>query len=260
MELIQDEGAKELLHANSHLFKLIYNYVSSMSLRCAVELDIPEIIHKHGRPITLSELVSALEIHPPKVHGLFRLMRLLVHSGFFSTKKVQGEEAYSLTSSSKMFLKEKSYCYTPLVLALTDPVFVNPCHFLSHWFRGNNELATFQTAHDGLNFWDYAEKNPEFNNLFNEAMACDSQMANLIVKDCKPVFQGLSSLVDVGGGTGSFARIISEAFPGIKCTVLDRAHVVPNLPDNENLKFIAGDMFQFIPPADAFFFKVMKLQ
>lgn len=228
-----------------------------MSLRCAVELDIPEIIHKHGRPITLSELVSALEIHPPKVHGLFRLMRLLVHSGFFSTKKVQGEEAYILTSSSKMFLKEKSYCYTPLVLALTDPVFVNPCHFLSHWFRGNNDLATFQTAHDGLNFWDYAEKNPEFSNLFNEAMACDSQMANLIVKDCKPIFQGLSSLVDVGGGTGSFARIISEAFPGIKCTVLDRAHVVPNLPDNENLKFIAGDMFQFIPPADAFFFKLI---
>ncbi|KAH9747687.1 O-methyltransferase ZRP4 [Citrus sinensis] len=250
-----------MFEAQAHLFKIIYNYVSSTSLKCAVELDIPEVIHKHGRPITLPQLVSALEINPTKADGLFKLMRLLVHTGFFSTANVQSaqqqeEEAYALTLTSKLFLKDKPYCLSPVVLTLTDQVFVNPCHFLSRWFR-DNELSAYETANDGTVFWDYMAKNPDFNSIYNQAMASDSQLANLIVKDCQPIFQGLGSLVDVGGGTGSFARIISEAFPGIKCTVLDLPHVVPKVPDTDNLKFIAGDMFQSIPPADAFFFKAI---
>ncbi|XP_050275344.1 isoflavone 4'-O-methyltransferase-like isoform X7 [Quercus robur] len=86
-------------------------------------------------------------------------------------------------------------------------------------------------------------------------MAIDSRLMNLVVKDYKPIFEGLGSLVDVGGGTGTVARIISEAFPHMKCTVFDLPHVVANLPDSKNLKFVGGDMFQYIPPADAILFK-----
>ncbi|KAL9411347.1 hypothetical protein AB3S75_045024 [Citrus x aurantiifolia] len=83
-------------------------------------------------------------------------------------------------------------------------------------------------------------------------------MTSFVVKaECKQIFEGLGSLVDVGGGNGSLSRIISEAFPGIKCTVLDLPHVVANLPEADNLKYIAGDMFQFIPPADAFLFMLV---
>ena len=79
---------------------------------------------------------------------------------------------------------------------------------------------------------------------------------NLVVKDYKPIFEGLGSLVDVGGGTGTMGMIISEAFPHMKCTVFDLPHVVANLPASKNLKFVGGDMFQYIPPADAVLFKV----
>ena len=79
-------------------------------------------------------------------------------------------------------------------------------------------------------------------------MASDTEiMTSFVVKaECKQIFEGLGSLVDVGGGDGSFSRIICEAFPGIKCTVLDLPHVVANLPEADNLKYIA----------DAFLFKV----
>ena len=79
---------------------------------------------------------------------------------------------------------------------------------------------------------------------------------NLVVKDYKPIFRGLGSLVDVGGGIGTEARIISKAFPHMKCTVFDPPHVVANLPDSKNLKFVGGDMFQYIPLADAILLKV----
>jgi hypothetical protein len=74
-----------------------------------------------------------------------------------------------------------------------------------------------------------------------------------------PIFQGLCSLVDVGGGTGTVARIISEAFPHIKCTVFDLPHVVADLPETTNLKYVGGDMFRSIPSADAILIKVCNI-
>jgi len=86
-------------------------------------------------------------------------------------------------------------------------------------------------------------------------MASNSQLLSFVVEDYKPIFEGLGSLVDVGGGTGTVARIISQAFPHIKCTVFDLPHVVANLPETTNLKYVGGDMFQSIPSADAILFK-----
>ncbi|KAJ0017299.1 hypothetical protein Pint_10502 [Pistacia integerrima] len=192
-----------------------------------IELGIPDIVHKHAQPITLPELVSALQISPTKTSYVYRLIRMLL-------------------------LKDESNCLTPFVLSMTTPVLLTPWHFLGDWF-GGNELYAFESAY-GMNFWDYGEQNPEFSKRFCQAMASDSQMANLAIKDCKPIFEGLDSLVDVGRGTGSFSRIV---FPNIKCTVLDLPHVVANLPETRNLKFVGGDMFQSIPPADAFLFKWM---
>ncbi|KAK9936454.1 hypothetical protein M0R45_013296 [Rubus argutus] len=250
--------ARELFEAQSHLYKHIFNFVSSMSLKCAVRLGIPDIINNHGEPITLHELVTALQLDPAKTGYVYRLMRLMVHSGFFATKQVcrnqQEEEAYDLTPSSRLLLKDKVPTLLPFVMAMLDPALATPWQYLGNWFRGN-ELTPFETAH-GMGLWEYGDRNPEFNSLFNEAMASDSGMMNLVIKDCKPIFEGLSSLVDVGGGTGKVARILCEAFPHLKCTVLELPHVVADLQDSANLKFIAGDMFMAIPPADAVLLKL----
>ncbi|KAK9183551.1 hypothetical protein WN944_026704 [Citrus x changshan-huyou] len=214
MDANQDQGAKELFQGQAQLYKLMFSHLSSTSLKCAIELGIADIIHSHGRAITLSELVSALDIQPTKTTSLFRLMRLLVHSGCFNKTKVNGQE------------------------------------------EGLSTL--WETVH-GIKFWEFMNQNPGINQRFNEAMASDTEiMTSFVVKaECKQIFEGLGTLVDVGGGNGSLSRIISEAFPGIKCTVLDLPHVVANLPEADNFKYIAGDMFQFIPPADAFLFKLV---
>lgn len=253
------DEARDLFQAQSHLYKHIFNFISSMSLKCAVQLGIPDIINSHGQPITLPDLVTALQIHPARTGHVHRLMRLMVHSGFFAIKQVRSnqeeeEEAYDLTPSSRLLLKDKVPSLSPFVLAMLDPALATPWQFLGNWFRGN-ELTPFESAH-GMGFWEYGDQNPEFNSHFNEAMTSDSGMMNLVIKDCKPIFEGLSSLVDVGGGTGKVARILCEAFPHLKCTVLELPQVVANLADTENLKFIGGDMFQAIPPADAILLKL----
>ncbi|KAL6198363.1 hypothetical protein ACLB2K_028154 [Fragaria x ananassa] len=244
---MDSNGARDLFQAQTHLYKHIFNFASSMSLKCAVQLGIPDVIDRHGEPITLPELVTALQLHLDTTGYVQRLMRLMGHSGFFATIHVcrnqdeEEEEAYDLTPSSRLLLKDKVPSMLPFVTAMFDPALTTPWQFLGNWFYGN-EVTPFETAH-GMGFWEYGHKNPGFNSVFNEAMASDSGMMNLVIKDCKPIFEGLSSLVDVGGGTGKIARILCEAFPNLKCTVLELPQVVANLQDSANLKFIAGDMF-----------------
>ncbi|XP_022777331.1 probable O-methyltransferase 3 [Durio zibethinus] len=253
-----DQGATEDFQAQAHLYKHIFNYIGSMSLKCAVQLGIPDIIHNHGEPITLSELVSALHIDSTKASCIYRLMRMLVHSGFFATTKVdkdQENEAYVLTPFSKILVKDKINCLSPFVMAMLSPVLMTPWQFLGDWIQGTRERP-FESA-NGKAFWDYMDQDPEFKTLFHDAMESDSQMMNLVVKDCKPVFEGLSSLVDVGGGTGTIARVISEAYPQLKCTVFDLPHVVANLPNSGNLNFVGGDLFLHIPAADAILMKLV---
>jgi trans-resveratrol di-O-methyltransferase len=108
MDLVHSQGVTELFEVQSHLYKQIFSYIDSMSVNCAIQLGIPDIIHNHGRPVTLPQLVSKLHIHPKKASYVQRLMRLLVQSGFFAKTKVhqnQEDEAAAdllLASSSKI--------------------------------------------------------------------------------------------------------------------------------------------------------------
>lgn len=91
---------------------------------------------------------------------------------------------------------------------------------------------------------------------FNEAMESDSNVVKLGLRDSKNVFEGLDSLVDVAGGTGNTCKIICEAFPQLKCIVLDLPQVVTGLTGTNNLSFVGGNMFESIPKADAVLLKV----
>ncbi|XP_043690292.1 trans-resveratrol di-O-methyltransferase-like [Telopea speciosissima] len=258
MDLIEKESGEELFHAQAHIWNHIFSFVNSYSLGCAVQLGIPDIVHNHHQPITLSELVMKLAIPKTRTACLFRLMRLLVHSGFFATREVckyqEEEEGYVLTPSSRILLKDNSKSLSPFVRAMLDPILVTPWNFLGAWFHGDG-LNAFETAH-GRNVWEYAGEDNEFNKFFNEAMASDARLVmSVVVNECKVVFEGLKSLIDVGGGTGTVAKTIAETFPSLKCIVFDLPHVVATLEGNGNLKYIAGDMFESIPSVDAVLLK-----
>jgi hypothetical protein len=130
---------------------------------------------------------------------------------------------------------------------------------LSKWTSGD-ELTIFEAASGPGDYWGFIHQNPTHLKSFNEAMESDSHVMRLALSDCKPVFEGLGSLVDVGGGTGNTAKIICEIFPVLKCTVLDLPRVVAGLPGNEKLSFVGGNMFESIPQADAILLKVYKIR
>ncbi|KAI3930364.1 hypothetical protein MKW92_001096 [Papaver armeniacum] len=260
----QNEKNNELMLAQAHVYNHVYSYVSCMSLKCAVQLGIPDIIHNHGQvPITLSSLVDNLSIPLTKTDSVQRLMRILVHSGFFTTQTIDEneEEGYLLTPSSKLLLKDGSTRFTmsPFVLTVVDPFVLTPFLSMSSSFKESGSLTAFEASH-GVGFWNFLERDSELNKNFSSMMANDSRLLmSVVVDEGKKVFQNLKSLIDLGGGTGAASEVIIEAFPHLKCTVLDLPHVVANSPHagklSNNLLLVAGDMFESIPHADAILLK-----
>ncbi|KAG9447757.1 hypothetical protein H6P81_013885 [Aristolochia fimbriata] len=271
---VEGDESRERAQAQIQLWHDMLSFINPMALKCAVELGIPDIIHKHGRPINLTTLAAAIPIPIDKTDHLHRLMRVLVHTGIFSviqtSKKQPGssssddeeerEELYALTPSSRILVKDNKDCQSPM-LKILDPAIINPWLFLSKWFKGEGSTTSstpFELYH-GCTMWELTNQFPELNFNFNEVMACDSRfIMRTLVTESAPVFDGLKSLVDVGGGTGFAAMSLAQAFPNLqKITVLDLPHVVAGAvaPADSPLNFIGGDMFQWIPPADAVFLK-----
>ncbi|KAK4476986.1 hypothetical protein RD792_016187 [Penstemon davidsonii] len=205
----------------------------------------------------LSELVHSLPINKSKSQCLYRLMRTLIHSKLFISAKISDEneeEGYWLTPSSQILLKDNPMSMAPFVLGVSDPIMIDPLRRISEWFQ--SESATPFAFTHGKEFWEYVGQEPRLNNLFNEAMVSDSMLViSVVMKKCKQVFEGLISIVDVAGGKGVVGKAIVDAYPGLKCTVLDLPNVVDGLEGGENLVYASGNMFDFIPSADAILLK-----
>lgn len=255
---IEEENKELILDAQAHIWRNIFYFYNSMALKCAIQLGIPDTIHKHGKPMTLNELANSLSINLNKSPSLSRLMRLLVSSNFFSKKTLPGgEEGFTLTLSSQFLVKDHPLSQAPLALALLDPLLTDPSHHFSSWFQNEAE-SCFHIEH-GRSLWEYIGHEPKFNDHFNQAMAGDSRFVSSFLlnhNEFKGLFEGVQSMVDVGGGNGATAKAISEALPWLKCTVFDLPHVVEGLQGNgSNVTYAAGDMFRVVPHAEVVLLK-----
>nr|CAB3464723.1 unnamed protein product [Digitaria exilis] len=254
-----------LLDAQLELWHHTFGYVKSMALKAALDLRIADAIHHHGGTATLSQIATRVTLQPSKLPCLRRVMRVLTVTGVFRSVVRQqqpapdddGQEAYGLTPASRLLVGSPSV--SPFLALMLDATFVSPFLCLGSWLQRDDllpeESSLFEMAH-GKKPWDLASRDPSFGSLFNEGMVADSGfIMDIVVKECGDVFRGVSSMVDVAGGLGGAAQAISKAFPSVKCSVLDLPHIVANAPSGTDVKYIAGDMFESIPPGNAIFLK-----
>ncbi|OIW22015.1 hypothetical protein TanjilG_29204 [Lupinus angustifolius] len=251
-----EDDASKLLQSQTHILHYTFSFINSMSLKCAIDLCIPDVIHNYGQPMPLSILISSLPIHPSKTTFIYRLMRVLTHSGFFSHHNNELEEvSYDLTDASRLLLKDHPFSMRSMTQIILDPILLRPWHQYSTWLK-NDEPTPFDTE-NGMSFYEYAGQDPKLNDMFNDAMESDSRLvSSVIIEKCEGVFKGLESMIDVGGGTGTMAKAIAKSFPQLECIVFDLPHVVAGLEGSyENLKYVGGNMFEAIPPTDSILLK-----
>ncbi|KAL3358848.1 hypothetical protein AABB24_015769, partial [Solanum stoloniferum] len=228
---LPNDNTREMLAAQAHIWNHTFSYINSMSLKYAIQLGIPDIIHSNGRAMTLFDLVDAFPINnnAKTMDYIFRLMRILIHPGFFNQTMANNkeEDGYLLTPASRLLLKNEPLSQVPFVQTELDPNFMDPWHSLSKWIKRDDDSSTpFAIAH-GKPLFEYDERQPNINSQFNEIMASDSRLVIcVVIKKCRGVFEVLKSLVDVGGGTGIVAKVIADAFIEMNCIVFDLPHVI----------------------------------
>ncbi|XP_078150590.1 trans-resveratrol di-O-methyltransferase-like [Carex rostrata] len=199
----------------------------------------------------LHELARSIPIPPEKDSMLGRIMALLVHQGIFA----QSEAGYLLTPISELLLVEGSNMGI-YVHMLTQVDFLQSWERLSEVLTDTGTCTLFEKTFGGKQLWELSKEEPGIGNFFNEAMTSQTKPLMRGLFAIYPhIFDGLHSLVDVGGGTGAAVKIISEAFPGLRCIVFDLPHVVAEVSKNDSFDVVGGDMFEKIPPADAIFIK-----
>ncbi|KAI4331922.1 hypothetical protein L6164_016868 [Bauhinia variegata] len=248
------------LQGQANIWKYMLSFADSMALKSAVELRIPDIIRRHGGPISLTQILAGISDAPsPDITCLARIMRQLVRRKIFSAHQAIDavDTLYGLTHSSRWLFSESGSgsepSLAPMVLIDNHPWAMAPWHYLSHCVREGG--FAFKKAH-GREIWEFASENSEFNKLFNDGMACTAKIVmSAIISGYKDGFESVGSLVDVGGGIGETVSEVVKSYPHIKCINFDLPHVVANASKCEGVTHVGGDMFQAIPKADAVFMK-----
>uniref|UniRef100_A0A0E0R7C2 O-methyltransferase domain-containing protein n=1 Tax=Oryza rufipogon TaxID=4529 RepID=A0A0E0R7C2_ORYRU len=258
---------EELLQAQADLWRHSLYYITSLSLQCVIKLGIPTAIHRAGGAASLPDLVTALSLPPSKLPFLRRLMRLLVHSGVFAADDTTDTGTYRLTPLSCLLVDgdddgaaivDGHPSQVPTVLAMGSRHCVEAAMGLADWIKKDSPSLLFEDVHGATPFDEsMADLDPETHGLLNEGLAAhDGSGFAAVLRECREVFQGLESLTDCGGD-GATARTIVEAFPHIKCTVLDLPRVIGDKKTDGVVSYVAGDMLSFIPPAQAVMLKVV---
>ncbi|KAL6641582.1 hypothetical protein ACP70R_019763 [Stipagrostis hirtigluma subsp. patula] len=289
-------STEDLLQAQLELYHHSLAYVRSMALRAAVDLSLPDAIHRRGGGATLPDLAADTGLHHTKLPHLRRLMRALAVSGVFTAQDNGGGEAvYGLSRVSRLLVgggsrQHQQQGLSLMVGALVNPAAVTALFSMREWLTDERVAAVslFEVAH-GCTRWEMLAREGGDGAAFNAGMDADSRVvAEVLLGERRGVLElaqdphtltlgrrwktmnsahstmatnapaalTAPSLVDVGGGAhGVVAAAIAREFPHVKCTVLDLPHVVAGAPAGLNVQFVAGDMFEYIPPADAVLIK-----
>src|SRR5579864_7603714 len=132
------------------------------------------------------------------------------------------------------------------------------------WSRLEYCVRTGQPAMEqiyGAPIFEYFKQHPEEAQIFNDAMTSISTGDSPAVVDAYS-FEGIRSIVDVGGGHGLLLATILSRNPQMKGTLYDAPHVIegakngPLEPVMERCTLASGDMFSSVPAgADAYIMK-----
>uniref|UniRef100_A0A453QM24 O-methyltransferase domain-containing protein n=1 Tax=Aegilops tauschii subsp. strangulata TaxID=200361 RepID=A0A453QM24_AEGTS len=247
----------ELLQAQADLWRHSLYYLSSMGLRCTVELEIPTAIHRLGGAVTLPDLMSALSLPSAKMPFLRRVMCVLVTSGIFAADSDSGSEViYRLTPLSRILVHgvvaDEHHSQKYFVLGVTSPHYTEAAMGLAGWFKKDHEPPVPSPFEDifGVPLCD--DRTPlldkELDDVVTQGLAAHDNLGiATVMRECHDLFKGLDSLTDCGGGDGTTARAIIKAYPHIKCTVLDLPKLVLHFWSDEDCVKILAQCKKAIP-------------
>jgi hypothetical protein len=223
---------------------------TSAAISTAAELGLSDVLAPG--PLPLDELARRVGADEDT---LGRLMRVLVALGLYA---VSTEGEYAATELGEELRTQAPGSLRPLARTFQDPATWAAWGHLTHSVR-TGETA-FESLH-GVDVWTYRAAHPEANEVFNENMAAlTSRVATAVARAYD--FEGLTSVVDVGGGRGALLEAVLERHEHLRGTVFDLPQALPAAPSataSESVasrwSAVAGSFFDEVPAASAYLLK-----
>ncbi|KAK8944284.1 Caffeic acid 3-O-methyltransferase [Platanthera zijinensis] len=259
MVLVDEEAA---YHAAQHLLSL--NGLA-MSIKTAVDLDIFNILAGAGPGAHLSARDIAAKI--PKcvdpagaAPRLDRVLRFLASYAILRCTFVPdtgtaeaAERRYGLEPIYRLLHNNQDgVSLAPAFMFTRDKVSLDLLHNLKDAVLEGAD--PFAKTH-GSSIFEYMQKDARFSELFNMYMSSDTALTSERIIDSYKGFEGISALVDVGGGVGAMLGMIISKHPHIRGINFDLPRVIFSAPVISGVEHVAGDFFVSIPPGDAIFLK-----
>nr|UQE85538.1 caffeic acid O-methyltransferase [Bacopa monnieri] len=235
--------------------------VLPMVMKSAIELDLIELIKKSGPGAAVSTAELAAQLPTTNRDApvmLDRILRLLASYAVLNCtlKNLPGggvERLYSLAPVCKFLTKnEDGVSMAPLLLMNQDKVLMESWYHLKDAVL--NGGIPFNKVY-GMTAFEYHGTDARFNKVFNQGMSNHSTLIMKKILDLYDGFEGLKSVVDVGGGIGATINMIVAKYPSIKGINFDLPHVIEDAPSYPGVEHVGGDMFVRVPKGDAIFMK-----
>jgi len=210
----------------------------SQALYVAAKLGVADELVDGPRPVT--EIARTTGAHADTLN---RFLRALASTGIFDEPD---PGTFALNPPAEQLRSDRPDSMRPIVLLHGEETF-------RAWADVLHTVTTGQPAFDsvyGTSFYGYLADHPEAERIFNAAMGISGQPP--LVLDALD-FSSASTLVDVGGGSGTLLARVLERDTRLAGILID-------LPDavREGLRSIAGDpIAQRIEGVAASFFDEM---
>uniref|UniRef100_A0A5B7A0Y8 Putative caffeic acid 3-O-methyltransferase-like n=1 Tax=Davidia involucrata TaxID=16924 RepID=A0A5B7A0Y8_DAVIN len=249
-----------------HALQLTLSQVLPMVLNAANELEIFDIIAGAGGPdsdaqISASEIASKLPTQNPDAPAMLdRMLRLLGSYSLLSCSLHTLEDGtvqrrYALSPVGKFFVQNQDGSSLASLVSLGNHrAYAEVTYNLKDAIlEGTNQ---FKKVH-GMTVFQYMNIDPTLNKVFNKSMAEISSSVMKKILEVYKGFEGLTSLVDVGGGTGMSLNMIMSMYPSIKGINFDLPHVIQTAASYQGIEHVGGDMLVSIPKGDAIMIKTV---
>lgn len=179
-----------------------------MQLGIAEELD--------GGPLTADEVARRVGANP---RATYRLMRLLAS---YSLLKLRRDGRFALTRLGRTLRRDDPASVAPMI------TFVGSARHWEHWSHALDAVKTGKSsaaAIRGMPVFEYLQTDPEFAEIFNNAMTGASSLA---IETAVPAydFTDRKLIVDVGGGHGALLAAVLEQTPNARGVLFDLPSVI----------------------------------
>jgi hypothetical protein len=241
--------------ASAKVIDLIFGRWRSQILYTGVKLGVFDALA--SGPKSAVHVASELNVDASL---LYRLMRAL---GSLELLQEDTTKTFSLTPMGAQLCRDHPHTLRGMTLLEEGPEHYAAWQHLPTLISAGQQDAFVREF--GQPVFAYAAQHPNYEGVFNEAMSSYSSSDNaLVLEALEPYdFSGLSHLCDVGGGHGHTLCSLLVKYTHLRGTVLERPSVIAKhellwadkMGVGDRCSYVPGDMFQAVPPADAYMVK-----